>query len=99
MRRAALTLLNLTIEIDSDLGVYSADFDRAQVFKIEILGYIQARLGLCIPKKPFTTTNPIIKSFDVIGDAMRKICTLGKTVILRPFEAVQHPSQSREYSS
>ncbi|MCJ1293100.1 hypothetical protein MMC34_004653 [Xylographa carneopallida] len=62
-------------EIDSDVGSLAANFALAQEFRSETLRYIKNRLGLDTSAEFLKTSDPVIKSFDIIGDALRESYT------------------------
>ncbi|MCJ1280709.1 hypothetical protein MMC26_000026 [Xylographa opegraphella] len=64
-------------EIDSDVGSLAANFALAQKFRSETLTYIKNRLGLDTSGEFLKTSDPVIKSFDMIGDALRESYTRG----------------------
>ncbi|MCJ1417265.1 hypothetical protein MMC32_003607 [Xylographa parallela] len=62
-------------EIDSDVGSLAANFALAQEFRSETLRYIKNRLGLDTSADFLKTSDPVIKSFDIIGNALRESYT------------------------
>ena len=55
--------------------------EQAQEYRLETLKFVENRLGLDALGTSVTTTNAVIKSFDVIGDALREDCTIGKQML------------------
>lgn len=63
-------------ELDSDIGSLAANFDLAQLYRSETLRFIESSLGLS--NNTSTTSNRVIRSFKIIGDALRESLTLGE---------------------
>ena len=50
----------------------------ATEYRSDTLRFVKNRLGLDPPGVLVTTRNAVINSFDIIGDALREGCTIGK---------------------
>ncbi|KAJ5612617.1 terpenoid synthase [Penicillium lagena] len=62
-------------ELDSDVGSLAGDFELGQEYRAETLDFVRSRLGLDESKTLWQSSNEVINSFDVIGDALRESCS------------------------
>ena len=67
------------VEIDLDDGEYWADFGLAQKYRDKTIKFVRSRLGIDNTNAISTTGNAVIDSFDVIGEAMQKSCSIGRS--------------------
>ena len=71
-------ITNAQAEIDLADGDYWADSELARKYRDETVRFVRTRLGLDGTEPAFTTGIAVIDSFDVIGEALRKSCSIGK---------------------
>ena len=60
-----------------DDGGYWADLGLAGEYRDKTVELVRSRLGLDSTNAISTTGNAVIDSFDVIGEAMQKSCSMG----------------------
>ena len=73
----------MATEIDSDAGSLATDFKGSQAFRQETLRFVNCCLGLAPEGNGREPSSRIVRSFEVIGEAIRKAYDVGKQPILR----------------
>ena len=64
-------------EIDEPTGSCTDDFEAAQQYRIETIGFVEQCLGLRTSDVPVVPKNAIIESFRVIGEHLCSAYTIG----------------------
>lgn len=77
----AIWLFTWDDEIDDPRGSCADDFKVAQVYRTETMNFVEHCLGLVTYEVPPAPSNPIIASFQVIGDHFYDAYTLGEKQI------------------
>lgn len=71
----------MNLEIDTADGKFFDDVELATKYREDTLRFVKSRLGLPDSADTFTTGNQIIDSFADIGEALKKSCSVGMSVL------------------